>query len=226
VKHAHAKGALAYIDAVHYTPHGPIDVRALDVTFWLLQLQILRTAHGISTESASTCSAWRPYKLRANSEAVPFRWEWGTLNHECIAGITACVEYLADIGRTLGPSKNPAGSLAGCVCGDSAARTGVSRESDPGLLKIRGFEAIRNRRPQTFRSTLPDSSSKNRWTHPPGASDKTSDRGFFTWDGNLLCPKPDERLDVEKMAASCESAWPITIPREVDRLLQALNEIV
>jgi selenocysteine lyase/cysteine desulfurase len=41
----------------------------------------------------------QPYKLRANTNAVPQRWEWGTLNHECIAGITACVEYLVELGR-------------------------------------------------------------------------------------------------------------------------------
>src|SRR5437879_13586415 len=40
-----------------------------------------------------------PYKVRANTNAIPNRWEWGTLNHECIAGITACVDYLADLGR-------------------------------------------------------------------------------------------------------------------------------
>src|SRR5260221_8651986 len=40
-----------------------------------------------------------PYKVRANTNAVPQRWEWGTLNHECIGGITACVEYLAEVGR-------------------------------------------------------------------------------------------------------------------------------
>src|SRR5260370_39405607 len=39
------------------------------------------------------------YKVRANTEAVPQRWEWGPLNHECIAGITTCVEYLAELGQ-------------------------------------------------------------------------------------------------------------------------------
>src|SRR5437899_2507118 len=43
-------------------------------------------------------------KVRSNTNAVPQRWEWGTLNHECIAGITACVNYLADLGRRADPS--------------------------------------------------------------------------------------------------------------------------
>ncbi len=43
----------------------------------------------------------RPYKVRPNTNAIPNSWEWGTLNHECIAGIAACVEYIADLGRGL-----------------------------------------------------------------------------------------------------------------------------
>ena len=42
---------------------------------------------------------FRPYKVRPLTDAIPLRWEWGTLNHECIAGIAACVEYIADLGR-------------------------------------------------------------------------------------------------------------------------------
>ena len=101
VELAHARGALAYIHAVHYTPHGPIDVRLLTAISWSVPAtNSSDRTWGSCTESASICSACG-LKLRANSEAVPFRWEWGTLNHECIAGITACVDYLADIGRTL-----------------------------------------------------------------------------------------------------------------------------
>jgi selenocysteine lyase/cysteine desulfurase len=42
---------------------------------------------------------FRPYKVRPLTDAIPYRWEYGTLNHECIAGIAACVEYIADLGR-------------------------------------------------------------------------------------------------------------------------------
>ena len=41
----------------------------------------------------------QPYKVRANTDAIPNRWERGTLNHEGIAGISACVEYLEELGR-------------------------------------------------------------------------------------------------------------------------------
>ncbi|HLO06804.1 MAG TPA: cysteine desulfurase-like protein, partial [Terriglobales bacterium] len=100
VRLAHQKGALAYIDAVHYAPHGPIDVRALDCDFLVCSSYKFFGPHmGILYGKREHLQRLQPYKLRANTNAVPNRWEWGTLNHECIAGIAACVEYLADLGR-------------------------------------------------------------------------------------------------------------------------------
>ena len=105
VRLAHQKGALAYIDAVHYAPHGPIDVRALDCDFLVCSSYKFFGPHmGILYGKREHLQRLQPYKVRANTNAVPNRWEWGTLNHECIAGITACVEYLADLGRQVDPS--------------------------------------------------------------------------------------------------------------------------
>ena len=53
--------------------------------------------------SASTCSALRPYKVRPAAESLPGRWETGTQNHEGMAGVTAAVEYLAELGRRHAP---------------------------------------------------------------------------------------------------------------------------
>ena len=100
VRLAHKKGALAYIDAVHYAPHGPIDVRALDCDFLVCSSYKFFGPHmGILYGKREHLQRLQPYKVRANTNVVPNRWEWGTLNHECIAGITACVDYLADLGQ-------------------------------------------------------------------------------------------------------------------------------
>src|ERR1700687_4934622 len=105
VRLAHQKGALAYIDAVHYAPHGPIDVRALDCDFLVCSSYKFFGPHmGILYGKREHLQRLQPYKLRANTNDIPYRWEWGTLNHECIAGITACVDYLADLGRQVDPA--------------------------------------------------------------------------------------------------------------------------
>src|SRR5580692_10049242 len=99
VRLAHASGALAYVDAVHYGPHGLIDVAALDCDFLVCSTYKFFGPHmGVLFGKREHLQRFRPYKVRPLTDAVPNRWEWGTLNHECIAGITACVDYLADLG--------------------------------------------------------------------------------------------------------------------------------
>jgi len=100
IRLAHAAGALAYIDAVHYGPHGLIDVAALDCDFLVCSTYKFFGPHmGVLFGKREHLQRLRPYKVRPLTDAIPNRWEWGTLNHECIAGITACVDYIADIGR-------------------------------------------------------------------------------------------------------------------------------
>jgi cysteine desulfurase family protein (TIGR01976 family) len=100
VRLAHAAGALAYVDAVHYAPHGLIDVAALDCDFLVCSTYKFFGPHmGVLFGKREHLERLRPYKVRPNTNAIPNCWEWGTLNHECIAGITACVEYFADLGR-------------------------------------------------------------------------------------------------------------------------------
>ena len=102
VRLAHAAGALAYIDAVHYAPHGLIDVAALDCDFLVCSTYKFFGPHmGVLFGKREHLGRLRPYKVRPNTNAIPNCWEWGTLNHECIAGIAACVEYLAYLGRGL-----------------------------------------------------------------------------------------------------------------------------
>jgi len=100
VRLARQVGALSYIDAVHYAPHGLIDVRALDCDFLVCSTYKFFGPHmGVLYGKREHLKRFRPYKVRPNTNAIPNCWEWGTLNHECIAGIEACVEYLADLGR-------------------------------------------------------------------------------------------------------------------------------
>jgi len=99
IRLAHAAGAFAYIDAVHYAPHGLIDVAALDCDFLVCSTYKFFGPHmGVLFGKREHLQCLRPYKVRPLIDTIPNRWEWGTLNHECIAGITACVDYIADLG--------------------------------------------------------------------------------------------------------------------------------
>ena len=120
VRQAHAVGALAYVDAVHYGPHGLIDVAALGCDFLVCSTYKFFGPHmGVLFGKREHLARLQPYKVRPLTDAVPNRWEWGTLNHECIAGITACVEYLADLGRHAAGDKNGSGGANNESWGDS-----------------------------------------------------------------------------------------------------------
>src|SRR5260370_13187313 len=100
VRLARQAGALSYIDAVHYAPHGPIDVRALDCDFLVCSTsKFFGPRMGVLYGKREHLKRLRPYKVRPNTDNIPNCWEWGTLNHECIAGIKACVDYWEELGR-------------------------------------------------------------------------------------------------------------------------------
>ena len=96
---AHAVGAWVWVDAVHYGPHGPIDVRAIDCDFLVCSSYKFYGPHqGVLYGRRELLERLRPYKVRPASDEGPSRWETGTQNHECIAGMLGAFEYLADLG--------------------------------------------------------------------------------------------------------------------------------
>src|SRR6266581_4655964 len=100
VRLAHAVGALVYVDAVHYVPHQPVDVRDLDCDFLACSPYKFFGPHtGAVYGKRAHLMRLKPYKVRPCSEAIPDRWESGTQNHEGMAGVAAGIEYLAELGR-------------------------------------------------------------------------------------------------------------------------------
>ena len=97
---AHAADALAWIDAVHYAPHGPIDVAALDADVLLCSPYKFYGPHlGLFYGRAELLERLRPYKVRpAPDEPLAARFETGTLPHELLAGFVAAVGYVQDVG--------------------------------------------------------------------------------------------------------------------------------
>ena len=99
-KLAHAVGALMFIDAVHYAPHGPIDVRALDTDFLVCSPYKFFGPHmGTLYGKRELLQKFHPYKVRPAYNHAPDRWETGTQVQELIAGIGAAVDYIAEVGR-------------------------------------------------------------------------------------------------------------------------------
>ena len=182
VRLAHEVGALAYIDAVHYAPHGPIDVRELDCDFLVCSTYKFFGPHlGVLYGKPEHLARLTPYKVRANTDAVPQRWEWGTLNHECIAGITACVEYLAKLGQRSEHVADRRGAIKAAYRLIERHEHKLTKRMLCGLHEIRGLRlyGIRN-----SDSRCPTFAVRIEGRTPLELATELGERGIFTWDGN------------------------------------------
>jgi cysteine desulfurase family protein (TIGR01976 family) len=227
VQLAHKVGALAYIDAVHYTPHGLIDVADLDCDFLVCSSYKFFGPHmGVLFGKREHLQQLRPYKVRPLTDTVPFRWEWGTLNHECIAGITACVDYIADIGRREHVSSRRAAIEAAYELIHHHEHALLDRAMT-GLRQIPGLKIYGITDPARFDERCCTLAIRIEGHTPAELATKLSDRGFFTWDGNYYAINLTEHLGVEKSGGFLRIGLiHYNTAEEVDRLVAALREIV
>ncbi len=229
VGRAHAVGALTYVDAVHYAPHGPIDVRALDTDFLVCSVYKWFGPHlGALYGKAAVLDRLPAYKVRPAHDC----YETGTPSFEAYAGTLAAVDYLRDVGRRCGDSADGAGS--GEARGELVAamraivryeRTLAGRMLD-GLGAIRGVHvwgiADRNQlgdRTPTFAVTLDG-------TSPADAAAELGRAGIFAWDGDFYATGLIERLGLHDRGGVLRLGLAhYTTAAEVDRTLEAIGRI-
>jgi cysteine desulfurase family protein (TIGR01976 family) len=233
IRLAHSVGALTYIDAVHYAPHGLIDVAALDCDFLVCSTYKFFGPHmGVLYGKREQLARLRPYKVRPLTDAAPNRWEWGTLNHECIAGITACVDYIADLGRGTNPEPSPRrAAIVSAFESIHRHEHALMNRLIDGIARIPQLKLYGITDPSCFAWRCPTLAvrviNQNAGQTPLALATKLGERGFFTWDGNYYALNLTEKLDVEKSGGFLRIGLVhYNTVEEVDRLLAALREIV
>ncbi len=229
VQLAHKVGALTYVDAVHYGPHGLIDVVDLECDFLACSTYKFFGPHmGVLFGKREHLKRFRPYKVRPNTNAIPNCWEWGTLNHECIAGITACVEYIADLGRRARPeSTNRRAAIETAFSAIHEHERALTARLIAGLKQIPEAKIYGITDPARFDHRCGTLAVRIDGHTPLELSTKLGDRGFFTWDGNYYALNLTEHLDVEKSGGFLRIGLVhYNTMEEVDNLLAALREIV
>src|SRR6266446_4947609 len=98
-REAKRAGATVFLDAVHYAPHGPIDVQALGCDFLACSAYKFFGPHvGILWGRRELLESLPAYKVRPSSNELPGKWMTGTQNHEGLAGVATAVHYLASLG--------------------------------------------------------------------------------------------------------------------------------
>lgn len=224
---AHAAGAMIYIDAVHYAPHGPIDVQALDCDFLVCSPYKFFGPHmGTLYGKRHLLEKFKPYKVRPATDTVPECWETGTQVQELIAGIQASVEYLAELGRRCDPSAQTRREalLAAYRSTVPYERALVTRLIE-GLLALPGLRFFGISDPQRFYERCSTVSFRLPKGTPTELATFLGDRGIFTWDGNFYALNFTERLGVEQHGGVLRAGLVhYNTVAEVDRLLAALHD--
>ena len=195
---AHDAGALAWVDAVHYGPHGPIDVAAADADVLLCSPYKFYGPHlGLAFVKGDL--AWRPYKVRPADR----RYATGTLAHELLAGFVACVEYVDDVGWDFVLEHEH----------------GLGRrflDELPGGWTLHGAPTMDGR--------VPTVAITHEAVSPEHAAARLGERGIAVWHGNYYAVEIMKRLGLPDGAVRIGIVHYNTAD-EVDRLLAALGEI-
>jgi cysteine desulfurase family protein (TIGR01976 family) len=226
---AHENGAMVYVDAVHYAPHGPIDVRALDCDFLACSTYKFFGPHmGALYGKREHLKRLRPYKVRPASDEPPDRWETGTQNHEALAGVSAAISYLAELGLRIEPSiETRRGALLAAYRGIQEYERRLVDRLINGLLEVPGLTFYGITDPEWLDRRTPTVAVRIEGHTPAELSAKLGDRGIFTWEGNYYAINLTERLGVEEKGGMLRIGLVhYNTIEEVERLLEELNEIV
>ena len=224
---AHTVGAEVFVDAVHYAPHGLIDVKELGCDYLACSsYKFFGTHQGILWGRYSRLAELPVAKLRVSSEEVPFRWMTGTQGHESMAGTLAAIEHLEWLGIHIAGmkiSRREALSVAFTAIEDY--------ESDLCWKMIVGLEDI-----GVKIWGITDFSMKQRraptvsFTHHSMNAEEIgsalAENGVFTWAGNFYALELSEALGLEPEGALRVGILHYNTAEEVDRFLEVLSEIL
>ena len=201
---AHEAGALAWVDAVHYAPHGPIDVAAAGADVLICSPYKFFGPHlGLAYARAELLERWRPYKVRpASDEPLGHRYETGTLPHELLAGFVAAVDYVGSLGW----------------------ESIVAHERELGERFLDGLpERCRLHGLPTMEGRVPTFALIIDGIAPDEAARRLGERGLAVWHGNYYALEVMKRLGLEDSGGAVRAGIVhYNTADEVERLLAEL----
>ncbi|MEZ5175445.1 MAG: cysteine desulfurase-like protein [Acidimicrobiia bacterium] len=215
---AHAVGALTYVDAVHYAPHGVIDVAASGADFLACSAYKWFGPHtGIMFGKQEHLEAIAPFKLRPSPDTAPDRWETGTQSFESLAGVTAAVDYIASHGN--GPSRRD--RIVDAFRSISAHEAGLASRFLAGIsqmpsVTLFGHTGTGARTP-TFAIDIEG-------VGPDAVAQSLGEQGIFVWSGDYYAYEVMKRLERPDGLVRVGFVHYNTLD-EVDRAIKGIAEL-
>jgi cysteine desulfurase family protein (TIGR01976 family) len=219
---AHEAGALVFLDAVHYAPHGPIDVQEWGCDFLACSAYKFFGPHvGVLWGRRELLEQLQPYKLRPAPESLPDRWMTGTQNHEGLAGVVAAVDYLAEIG-TGATRRERLRTAMGAI---RVYERELARRLLAGLAERPRFRVLGLARPEALDRRVPTVALTADRT-PEEMARHLAEREIYAWNGNMYALELSERLGLEGRGGFLRLGLVhYNTAEEVDRTLRALDEL-
>ncbi len=231
-----AAGALTYVDAVQYAPHGPIDVQDLGCDFLVASAYKFYGPHqGILFGREELLENLPAYKLRVADNALPGKWETGTQSLEGQAGTIGALEYLQWLGTTMGAEHTPTRDglrprtreLHAALAAMADYEHSLSDRLIAGLQALDGVEvrgitdpAARSRRVPTVSITKPG-------MDPAAMARFLDQRGVYVWNGHSYALPVVEWLGLQDLGGVVRlGPTHYNTIGEVDTVLQLIGEFL
>ncbi len=234
IQAAHQVGALTLVDAVHYALHGPVDVRELDTDFLICSAYKFFGPHiGVFYGKRKHFENLPTYRLRVQSEQIPYRIETGTLNHEGIAGAGEAVEFIADLGKRFGnPAEigklNPdwSGRRCNIIAGMKALELYEQPLADKLISSLNEIKGVRVYGPPAGSPRTSTVSFTIEGVHAEKVAAELGEQGLFVWDGHFYAIRLVEILGLMQAGGLVRVGLsPYNTQEEIDRLVSAVRTI-
>ncbi|SDC22089.1 cysteine desulfurase family protein, VC1184 subfamily [Geodermatophilus telluris] len=215
---AHEAGALAYVDGVHLTAHAAVDVAALGADLYACSPYKFLGPHlGCVVAAPALLETLHPDKLLPSTDAVPERFELGTLPYELLAGTTAAVDYLAALGGTDGDRRS---RLVAGLAAVEAHEDRLRRRVEDAVGELPGVTLWSRARHRTPTLLLT-------WADRPAAevSRALAARGVNAPAGSFYAIEASRRLGLGDTGGLRVGMAPYTDDSDVDRLLEGLRAV-
>ena len=218
---AHSVGAWLWVDAVHYGPHGLIDVQAINCDFLVCSSYKFYGPHlGLLYGRRELLERLRPYKVRPATEELPSRWETGTPNLECLSGLLGTFEYLAEVG---GASRVDRSAMEAAMLRIQAHERALVARLIQGLQAIDGIEIYGVTDLERLEQRAPTVSLTWKPYRPEALARWLADRQIFTWHGDHYATELMRRLGLEHSGGTLRIGIAhYNTASEVDLLLEVL----
>jgi len=204
-KMAKDAGAIVYVDAVQYAPHGPIDVQDIGCDFLVCSAYKFFGPHaGILYGRYDLLNELKAYKVRPASNEPPYKFETGTQNHEGIAGVLGALEHFEWLGNQFGEKQAEVWKEAGfrdrrlvykqAMSALRAYEFELSRALIETIQSVPGARIYGLTDMKRLDERVPTVSFTLNGKHPKDVAEKLGDAGFYVWDGHYYALAVVERL--------------------------------